>query len=326
MSNLWPRPEVLVDQPAPAWSGRFDGDDAKHLRWHQQISGAQPRANHEELARPPAALLGFASDAGVLRNQGRVGASEGPAALRAALASMAIHEERELVDVGDIVVPGDELEPGQERLGFAVNQILHAGMLPIVLGGGHETAYGSFTGLFQHVNSTSQGRIGILNLDAHFDLRDADQRSSGTPFRDIAKDLRKAGQDFRYAVVGISRPSNTRALFETADSLGVTYLEDEFCQPSQQDHVTEFVSEFLANIDVVHLSIDLDVLPASVAPGVSAPAAFGVPFEVIHAVCRQVVSSGKLALVDVVELNPRLDVDSRTARSAARLIHTLVGV
>jgi formiminoglutamase len=63
--------------------------------------------------------------------------------------------------------------------------------------------------------------------------------------------------------------------------------------------VSEFVEEFLALIDVLHLSIDLDVLPAAVAPGVSAPAGFGVPLDVMHAVCQQVAGSGKLALMDV---------------------------
>ena len=75
---------------------------------------------------------------------------------------------------------------------------------------------------------------------------------------------------------------------------------------------------------MLYLTIDLDVLPASVAPGVSAPAAFGVPLPVISAVCRQVAASGKLLHVDVAELNPALDLDNRTARLAARLVNTLL--
>jgi formiminoglutamase len=63
------------------------------------------------------------------------------------------------------------------------------------------------------------------------------------------------------------------------------------------------------------------VLPAWIAPGVSAPASFGVPLEVVQHVCDRVSASGKLALVDVAELNPPLDIDRRTARVAARLIH-----
>ncbi|MGO2031996.1 MAG: arginase family protein, partial [Glutamicibacter ardleyensis] len=169
-------------------------------------------------------------------------------------------------------------------------------------------------------------RIGILNLDAHFDLRSAPRRSSGTPFKDIANDMQAAGRDFRYAVIGISEPNNTRVLFDQAHALGVRYLVDEQCGAGNLEAVIEFVREFLGSVDQLYLTIDLDVLPAATAPGVSAPAAYGVPLEVIHAVCRYVADSGKLGLVDVVELNPSFDIDARTARTAARLINTLIGV
>ena len=64
--------------------------------------------------------------------------------------------------------------------------------------------------------------------------------------------------------------------------------------------------------------------PAAVAPGVSAPAGFGVPLTSIHAAALAAAATGKLALLDVVELNPSFDVDARTARTAARLIHEVV--
>jgi formiminoglutamase len=88
--------------------------------------------------------------------------------------------------------------------------------------------------------------------------------------------------------------------------------------------VAVFVSEFLSDVDLVYLTIDLDVLPAAVAPGVSAPAAYGVPAETIQFVCDAVAASGKLAVCDVAELNPSFDIDNRTARTAARLIHRIV--
>ena len=307
--------EIQTDQKAQRWSGRVDGSAVQHLRWHQQIA-----AQNSQNLNDAVALIGFRSDAGVQRNQGRIGASDGPAALRAALSPMAIHKQRAMVDLGDVVVEGDELESGQERLANAVAQTLGTGALPIVLGGGHETAYGTGLGLLQHLADDHSTRIGILNLDAHFDLRDEGQRTSGTPFLDLHQEMQEQGLEFHYAVLGISRPGNTAALFARADELGVPYLLDEHCEPEQ---ISRFVAAFLERIDVLYLTIDLDVLPVSVAPGVSAPAGFGVPFERILAACRQVVASGKLAVADVVELNPRYDVDSRTARSAARLIYEI---
>ena len=96
------------------------------------------------------------------------------------------------------------------------------------------------------------------------------------------------------------------------------------CADAKIACVGRFVAGFLADIDVLYLTIDLDVLPAAVAPGVSAPAAYGVPLPVISAVCRQVAQSGKLLHLDVAELNPALDIDGRTAKTAARLVDTLL--
>ena len=81
------------------------------------------------------------------------------------------------------------------------------------------------------------------------------------------------------------------------------------------------LQNFLAGVDCAYLSICLDVLPASVAPGVSAPAACGVALDVIETLIREVKQSGKLAVADVAELNPDFDQDNRTARVAARLVH-----
>ncbi|WP_142059179.1 formimidoylglutamase [Pseudarthrobacter sp. B4EP4b] len=315
-----PSSTPAVDVPPQPWTGRFDGEGAGHLRWWQAVKAydAGPSAGP---GAKPAALLGFCSDEGVRRNKGRVGAANAPAALRAALGPLAYHLERPVADAGDVVVSGSELEAGQGRAGRAVRDMLDAGQLTVVLGGGHETAYASYSGVAASAAVQGGLRLGVLNLDAHFDLRDEPVPSSGTPFLQMARAEAAAGRDFRYAVVGISEPNNTRTLFETARKLGVRYLLDEDCGA---DRVQEFVAGFLADIDVLYLTIDLDVLPAAVAPGVSAPAAYGVPLPVITAVCRQVARSRKLLHLDVAELNPEFDIDGRTAKVAARLIDTLL--
>jgi formiminoglutamase len=309
-----------VDVPPKPWTGRFDGDGAEHRRWWQAVTpyDAVTAAGH---ATKPAALLGFCSDEGVRRNKGRPGAAAAPAALRAALGPLAFHLNRAVADAGDVVVTGTGLEAGQERTGRAVTALLDDGHLPVVLGGGHETAYASYLGVAGCAAVQKGRRLGVLNLDAHFDLRDEPEPSSGTPFLQMARAEAAAGRDFRYAVVGISEPNNTRALFDTAQELGVQYLLDEDCG---LERVHDFVAGFLADLDVLYLTIDLDVLPAAAAPGVSAPAAYGVPLAVISAACRQVAQSGKLLHLDIAELNPEFDIDGRTAKVAARLINTLL--
>ena len=287
--------------------------------------GASPpprRPVPDGLTRParPAVVLGFASDEGVRRNKGRTGAALAPAAIRAALGPLAFHLDRSVSDAGDIVVQDGAMEAGQARAGHAIAAVINAGRLTVVLGGGHETAYASYLGVAGSEAVRGGRRLGILNLDAHFDLRDEPRPSSGTPFLQMAEAEAAAGRDFRYAVVGISEPNNTRALFGTAERLGVQYLLDEDCTAERAG----VRWQFLAGVDVLYLTIDLDVLPASAAPGVSAPAAYGVPLPVISAVCRQVAESGKLLHMDVAELNPAFDIDGRTAKVAARLVNTLL--
>ncbi|MCM0617460.1 formimidoylglutamase [Paenarthrobacter sp. TYUT067] len=307
-----------VDVNPTPWTGRFDGDGAEHRRWWQAV---EPHTvSGTAAASRPAVVLGFCSDAGVLRNKGRVGAAAAPAAIRAALGPLAFHLDRDVFDAGDVVVEDDSLEAGQERAGHAISGLLDAGNLTVVLGGGHETAFASYLGVAGS-DAVRGKRVGVLNLDAHFDLRDEPTPSSGTPFLQMAHAEAAAGRQLQYAVVGISEPNNTRTLFDTANRLGVKYLLDELCTP---EAVEVFVADFLAGVDVLYLTIDLDVMPASVAPGVSAPAAYGVPLPVIGAICRQVATSGKLLHVDVAELNPEFDIDSRTAKVAARLVNTLL--
>lgn len=319
-----------IDVPPLPWTGRFDGDSPWHRRWWQAVkpysAGTSPQESSapEEPGSRPAVVVGFCSDEGVRRNKGRVGAANAPAAIRSALGPLAFHANRPVFDAGDLTVTGDAagvLEAGQRRAGQVVSELLDDGNLTVLLGGGHETAYASYLGVAGSSAVREGARLGVLNLDAHFDLRDEPTASSGTPFLQMARAEKAAGREFRYGVVGISEPNNTRALFDTARRLGVKYLLDE---DSSAEAVERFVAEFLADIDVLYLTIDLDVLPAETAPGVSAPAAYGVPLPVVAAVCRQITASGKLLHCDIAELNPEYDVDSRTARVAARLVDTLI--
>jgi len=280
---------------------------------------------------PHIGVLGFESDEGVRRNQGRVGAAEGPAALRRALAPLALHGplatgEVAICDHGDAVTHGQDLEAGQAEAAALVARALDAdgARLVVVLGGGHETAWASYRGLRASRRCGEDTRWGVLNLDAHFDLRHEGRATSGTPFAQMSTAEAAAGRALRYAVIGIAEPSNTPALVATARELGVTWMTDLECAEGGAPAIAAFVADFAADLDVLYLTIDLDVLPAAVAPGVSAPAALGVEAPLVAAAVRAAAATGGLALVDVVELCPRLDVDARTARTAARLVDEAV--
>ena len=294
------------------WQGRIDAaEGAFARRWHQVM-----RPLERDTDASAVVLIGFACDAGVARNQGRTGAAGGPAAIRQLLRNMPVHECERLADAGDIACAGDELEAAQIELSKCVAAQLAAGRFPIVLGGGHEMAFGTFTGLAAHLaGQQSAPRTGIINFDAHFDLRQAERANSGTPFLQIARECEQRGWPFRYGCFGISRYSNTRALFECAAKLGVVSVLDEQMQ-SAQETLTVFVSE----VDHVYLTFCLDVLPAAIAPGVSGPAVRGVGLDILEPLIDLVIGSGKLRLADIAEMNPHFDIDHRTAAVAARIV------
>ena len=295
------------------WQGRVDAAEGPLARrWHQVMQPLDART-----AAGTTTLLGFACDAGVARNHGRVGAAEGPRAIRHALRNMPLHECTQLADGGDVLCEGDALEAAQQALAAVVAGELDAQRFPLVLGGGHEMAWGSFSGLAAHLAVRSGApRIGIVNFDAHFDLRRDVRATSGTPFLQIAADCAARGWPFRYACLGVSRYSNTEALFARAQEHDVMWRLDEAVSVAG---TSPALSAFTASVDHVYLTFCLDVLPAAVAPGVSAPAARGVGLDVLEPLVDAVCATGKVRLADIAEMNPRFDIDGRTAAVAARL-------
>ena len=301
--------------PAAPWSGRDDGPGPEHARWHSVMGFAEGEV------RDAVALIGFASDEGVTLNGGRQGAAKGPGALRAALGGLAVHHSHPLVDAGTVTTQGTDLEQAQRELSDRIRELAGGGNLTVVLGGGHETSFASHRGVYEAL-----GPLQVINFDAHFDLREADRPTSGTPFRQIAE-LVKTGNDysdFDYSVFGVSRPSNTAVLFDTARELGVRAVPDTDLVELSPREAAAAAAAAVEGDAPIHLSIDLGVLPAAGAPGVSAPAGFGVPMAHLDAMVTAVAATGRVVLVDVVELNPDFDVDGRTAKAAARLISGIV--
>lgn len=301
------------------WQGRQDPEDGVlALRWHDKV---QPwlQAGH---AAPGVALVGFACDEGVRRNKGREGAAGAPLAVRKLLANSAWHLGRPVYDSGDVNCEDGDLDAAHGRLAERVARLLGEGHFPLVLGGGHEVAFGSWSGLNLHL--AGRGRVGIINFDAHFDLRmKLEQASSGTPFFQIAEQCAIQGTPFTYACLGVAETANTRALFARAEALGVWHVLDEAMTPAELPALLSGLDAFIARCDHLYLTIDLDVLPAAVMPGVSAPAARGVELAVIEPLIAHIRASGKLRLADLAEYNPSLDQDNRSARVAARLVHQL---
>ncbi|WCM23994.1 formimidoylglutamase [Paraburkholderia bryophila] len=317
------------------WAGRSDDGEPGDTRrvFNQVVPFGDARQVDREICHGMPVIVGFGSDEGVRRNQGRTGAAHAPKELRRALAGLpAKLALASLADAGDVVCDDGNLEGAQLELAQVVRDVLASGGRPLVFGGGHEVAWGTYSGLRLHqereaaegATSHASRKLLIVNFDAHFDLRQKRPANSGTPFDQIADDCAERGVPFDYVCFGISDLGNTASLFAHAAQLGVRYVLDVDMQDLHLPQRLHDLQTLLDAADDVYLTIDLDVLPAATAPGVSAPAALGVPLSVVEAMVQCVRASGKLRVADIAEYNPSLDQDKRTARVAARLAYRLL--
>jgi len=293
-----------------SWTGRTDHEtEWESFRYHQII-----KDEHENSC----VLIGFSSDEGVRRNNGRVGAGEAPNAIRAALSNMAwrLPTGNHLVDAGNIVCKDRQMEKAQRELGAAVRRTLDNEGVPIILGGGHETLYGHYIGARSYLGERK--KLGIINIDAHFDLRPYDdQSSSGTMFRQIMKKDPNAG----YLVLGIQRYGNTESLFQKAAELGCEYI----CEEDLDEKLWGIaIDSFISRHDAVIVTLCMDVVNAAAAPGVSAPSPFGLDPKVVRSMIRRAVGNSKTLSFDISEVNPSLDPDGRTVKLGAAFVNEAI--
>lgn len=304
---------MYKEADSEVWQGRSDHDtDHTYFRYHQVVQIAtQPKQGS-------IGIIGFACDEGVRRNNGRIGAKEAPTSLRKQLAPLPWRNhshDHSLIDYGDIVCEGYELEQAQQELGDKVSDILKTGKA-IILGGGHETLYGQYLGVRKAFGPDAS--IGILNIDAHFDMRSYDkQPSSGTMFKQILDEDPYS----HYFVCGIQQYGNTTALFNTADQYHVQYFLDE-----QLDSVsfTSQLKDFMDAHDILLVTLCMDVLNAAEAPGVSAPSPFGVSSLKVREILRQMASHKNTVSFSICEVNPLLDVNNQTAKLGAYFINEVI--
>ncbi len=268
-------------------------------------------------------LLGYAGDEGVKRNMGRTGAAKGPEAIRKALGRMANHLPKgtQLIDAGTVKCQGKQMEAAHEEVGNRVAKLLELGTYTILLGGGHDLAYAHYLGIKKFLAQVKpKPKLGIINLDAHFDLRTLENGKghSGSPFLQIAEDL---GEDnFHYLCLGIQTASNIPHLFQTARKWNVRYLPVEDYSLHCWNIVEAQLHRFLDEMDAIYLSIDLDGFHSGIAPGVSAVSPFGFDWAIAKKTIRYIKDSSKLLSADIVEFNPQYDIEGVTAKLAAGIV------
>ncbi len=275
-----------------------------------------------------AILLGVADDRGVKLNGGRHGAADGPEKFRnyfARLPAPPAFGPQSVLSAGDLVGAEHTAETHArlaEVLGVLRTRFPLARV--VVVGGGHDHAYGEVLGLARWLAQTdAQARVAVLNVDAHADVRPhTGEPHSGTPFRRLLLEPAARLDGASFVEWGLQRAANATGHLQFLEAQGARTVFWEDLPDSERAAATA-LTDTLAALAAGHaglsLSVDLDAFPQSCAPGVSAPAVVGVP---PGAVVRAAARLGALPCVTqlgIYELNPRFDVDGATARLAARI-------
>ena len=287
-------------------------------------------------------LIGIPMDLG----QQLRGVDMGPSALRyAGLAERLVSLGHQVHDAGNVGTAVRDALSGSDRAHSflpavletceavygAAKQALADGVYPIFMGGDHSVSLGTVSGM------ASRDHTGVIWVDAHGDFNTVETSASGnvhgmplaalTGLGDARMvNLGHAGVKVapeHVVLIGVrDLDAPERALMQAAGVRVFTMREiDEYGMPQ----VIRQALAHLSPLERLHVSLDLDALDPTVAPGVGTPVPGGLSYREAHLLMEMLSDDGRVASLDVVEVNPMLDHQNATARLAVELVASLFG-
>lgn len=291
--------------------------------------------------KPPVAVVGVPMDLG----QSRRGVDMGPSALRYA----GLHDRlRQLgyasEDLGNLEIPERETLPAGgglaylpalvaacERIYEVARESLGAGRLPLFLGGDHSIAAGTVGGV------THDGRAGVLWIDAHGDFNTPESSPSGNlhgmPLAALCGrgspelvNLGRPGPKLRpqdVVLLGVRDLDAPERVLLRQSGIAIYTMRD--LDDRGLAVVAREALERLRHLPRVHVSLDMDCMDPREAPGVGTPVTGGLTYREAHLLMEILADDGRVGSIDVVEINPILDLRNRTAEIALELLASLLG-
>jgi formiminoglutamase len=270
-------------------------------------------------------LVGFPDDRGVVLNQGRPGAGEGPNAIRGAFYRLVPPwHPLQMADLGNLVMTDSLMEDhsaGRHLVAGALACARRVG----VLGGGHDWGFVPIDAQArsgvpfgeQRTHSEGKPRIGFINFDAHLDVRASNVPHSGTPFwRALETHVR--GEDALWFGVQVTSMARVHREYVLAKG-GKIFLADAEYSETRRSFLREAQS-LLNRCDGVDVSLDMDVFRMAEAPGVSAPQPLGLEAKEVVGLLREILRSPKVRTFGIYETSPPHDPTGITSRLAARCL------
>ena len=290
-----------------------------------------------------ASLIGAPTDIGA----GIRGASMGPEAMRVAGLQAALEGRGlQVHDLGNLSGPANpwqapvagyrhlpEVIAWNRLIGDAVYGELQQGHLPLLLGGDHCLAIGSITAIARHCRETGKA-LRVLWLDAHADFNTSALTPSGNLHGMPVACLCGFGPPGLATQPPALRPSQVRQIgIRSVDPLEKRFVHAQGLEVFDMRFIDEMgmrhaLAQALSQMDDnthLHVSFDVDFLDPSISPGVGTTVPGGPTYREAQLCMEMIADTGRLASLDVMELNPALDVRNRTAELAVDLIESLFG-
>jgi arginase len=294
-------------------------------------------------------IIGVPMDLG----QSRRGVDMGPSALRVAGLQARIKQlGHQVEDIGNVSVKQpEEMSYGEKRakylgeiaeackdLAEAVQKTLEEGMLPLVLGGDHSIAVGSMSGVAGHVRKKEKKQVGFIWLDAHGDMNTPESSPSGNvhgmPLAAVmgygAPELvellgfKPKVEPQNISLVGIRDLDSQEKKLVKKSGVHVFTMRD-IDERGMREVMSEALRYAIDDTDGVAVSLDMDFVDPSDAPGVGTPVRGGVTYREAHLAMEMIADSEAMVSMEIVEINPVIDEHNRTALLGVELVLSGLG-
>ena len=257
----------------------------------------------------------------------RPGARFGPRAIRSQAyepgsyhmdLGIEIFDYLEVVDFGDAYCPHGQTDVSLANIKARVSEVARRGIIPITLGGDHSITWPAATAVAE---VQGFGNVGMVHFDAHADTADilyGNLASHGTPMRRLIESGAIPGKNF--VQVGLRGYWPPKEIFDWMREQGMRWhTMDEIWQRGFQTVMKDAISEALSAADSLYISIDVDSLDPSFAPGTGTPEPGGIMSADLLRMVRTLCLEHNVVGIDIVEVSPAYDVSDLTVNVAHRL-------
>ena len=232
----------------------------------------------------------------------------------------------DFIDCGDARIPKVDPETAHQHIYKSVREILKAGLIPVLCGGDHSITIPASKALSDHMGESK--KIGYLQLGAHLNMAESWAGEANTSVSSMARvsELPNVSTS-NISHIGVRNSMNPKDWFDLAHSRQIKYFSmNDLLERGISSVVNEAADRVWNGTDTQYISIDMNVMDASAAPGVTSPEPGGIDAREMMLINEILGERGNIGLIDLTELCPVVDVNAITTKLAACAVLRLIAV